>query len=113
MTIDLPDVDARHGAVVEAALVARALTAGTLTYADGATQRFEARGDAQGATTYVENGRPTRGTWHVDAGGQFVSAWGAFEATYQLRWIVEDGVIAGLSFTDTASGSRFDGRYDG
>ena len=45
-----------------------ALTAGSFVYDDGATQVFE----ADGATTYVEHGRETRGRWHVDDKGRFV-----------------------------------------
>lgn len=84
-----------------------ALTAAELTYEDGATQTF----DAQGGTTYVEGGRPTRGEWSVVEDGRFSSFWPpSYRATYELRWMVEDGRIVGLAFTD-AHGARSNGRY--
>ena len=104
----LHDVGAVDDEVVAAELIPRAVTAGELRYADGATQVFE----ADGGTTYVEHGRPTRGEWYVDGDGHFVSAWGpSYRARYDLRWMVEDGVVVGLRFTDRDGGSRFDGRY--
>ena len=45
------------GDVVAPGLIQRALTASEFVFADGATQVFE----ADGGTTYVEHGRPTRG----------------------------------------------------
>jgi hypothetical protein len=85
-----------------------ALTAGNFVYDDGATQVF----DADGATTYVEHGRETRGQWYVDDEGRFCSSWPpSYQACYSLRWIVEDGNIVGLRFTELRSGSRLDGRY--
>ena len=93
---------------VAQALIQRALTAGELVYADGATQVFE----VDGATTYVENGRATRGQWYVDDDGHFGSFWPpSFRASYDLHWMVEDGAIVGLRFTELGRGSRFDGRY--
>jgi hypothetical protein len=104
----LHDVEASDDDVVGAELIQRAVTAGELRYADGATQVFE----VDGRTTYVEHGRPTRGQWYVDGDGHFVSAWGpSYRARYDLRWMVEDGVVVGLRFIDLGSGSRFDGRY--
>jgi hypothetical protein len=49
--------------------IQRALTAGELVFPHGATQVF----DPDGGTTYVENGRPTRGEWYIDDDGQFGS----------------------------------------
>ena len=85
-----------------------ALTAGNFVYDDGATQVF----DANGATSYVERGRETRGQWYVDDEGHFCSFWPpSYRACYTLRWIVEGGNIVGLRFIDLQGGSRFDGRY--
>ena len=96
------------GEPVEAADMADALTAATLVFGDGATQTFT----PDGRTTYVEQGRPTAGEWSVLANGTFSSFWPpAYRATYALRWIVEDNSPVGLSFTDSRSGRRFDGRY--
>ncbi len=104
----LDDVDVSDDDPVAPALMQRALTAGELVFADGATQVFE----ADGRTTYVENGRPTRGQWYVDEDGQFGSFWPpSYRARYDLRWMVENGVIVGLRFTELGRGSRFDGRY--
>jgi hypothetical protein len=104
----LNDIEASDGDMVEPALILRALTAAEFAFSDHATQVFE----ADGTTTYVENGRPTRGEWYVDVDGRFGSFWPpSYRASYNLRWIVEDGVIVGLRFTELGRGSRFDGRY--
>jgi hypothetical protein len=104
----LDDVKASDGDVVVPALIPRALTAGELVYPDGATQVFEADGE----TTYVDGGRPTRGTWYVDGDGHFGSFWPpSYRASYELRWMVENGAVVGLRFTELGRGSRFDGRY--
>jgi hypothetical protein len=104
----LDDGEVFDGDVVAPALIPRALTAGELVFADGATQVFQ----ADGGTTYVENGRPTRGEWYVDDDGRFGSFWPpSYRASYDLRWMVEDGAIVGLRFTELGRGSRFDGRY--
>ena len=80
-----------------------------LLFDDGATQTFEAGGD----TSYVEaDGRPTQGEWYVDDDGHFGSFWPpSYRASYDLRWMVEDGAIVGLRFTELGRGSGFDGRY--
>ena len=102
------DLEVSDGDVVARALIPRALTAGELVFSDGATQVFE----AEGGTTYVESGRPTRGEWYVDDEGHFGSFWPpSYRASYELRWMVEDGAIVGLRFTEVSRGSRFDGRY--
>jgi hypothetical protein len=104
---DIPVAD--HDAVPPE-LFRRALTAGELVYPDGAAQIF----DAEGGTTYVDGGRPTRGRWYVDENGRFGSFWPpAFRASYDLRWIVEDGAVVGLRFVDPAAGTRFEGRFRG
>ena len=104
----LDDVEVSDHDPVAPELIPRALTAGELVFADGATQVFE----VDGATTYVENGRPTRGEWYVDPDGHFGSFWPpGYRARYDLRWMVEDGEIVGLRFTEVGRGSRFDGRY--
>ncbi|MPZ63699.1 MAG: hypothetical protein GEU93_20965 [Propionibacteriales bacterium] len=85
-----------------------ALTAAQFVFEDGATQSFT----AQGRTTYVDRGVPSDGEWSVAGGGTFASFWPpTYRATYTVRWIVEDGVRVGVSFTDTRSGVRYDGRY--
>lgn len=67
---------------------------------------------ADGVTTYVERGQPTRGEWYVDSHGRFASFWPpGYRASYDLRWLVEDGSIVGLRFTHTEDGSEFSGRY--
>ena len=102
------DVDVSDHDPVAAEHIQRALTAGELVFPDGATQVFE----ADGGTTYVENGRPTRGEWYVDDDGHFGSFWPpSYRAHYDLRWMVEDGAIVGLRFTELGRGSTFDGRY--
>jgi hypothetical protein len=105
----LKDVEVVDGEPVAASLIPRAVTAGELVFADGATQAFDPSGD----TRYVEaDGRPTHGTWYVDEDGRFCSFWPpAYRACYDLLWIVEGGEIVGLSFTDPGRGTRFDGRY--
>jgi len=86
-----------------------ALTAATLIFGDGATQTFT----ADGLTTYVERGRPTQGEWSIVKDGEFSSFWPpAYRANYAVRWIVEDGAVTGLSFTQSERGERFDGRYE-
>ena len=104
----LNDIKVSDGDMVAPALIPRALTAGELVFSDDATQVFE----ADGSTTYVENGRPTRGEWYVDDDDHLGSFWPpSYRASYELHWIVEDGAIVGLRFTDLGGGSRFDGRY--
>lgn len=94
--------------LVDADHMLAALTAGTLAFADGATQVFT----ADGRTTYTEDGRPTRGDWWAVGDGKFASCWPPdYQATYALRWIVANGAITGLSFTDTERGTRFEGRF--
>jgi hypothetical protein len=104
----LDDVEVSDDDVVAPALLPRALTAGELVFSDGATQVFQ----ADGGTMYVDNGRPTRGEWYVDDDGHFASIWPpSYRAGYDLRWMVEDGAIVGLRFTELGRGSRFEGRY--
>lgn len=86
-----------------------ALTAATLVFSDGATQKFT----PDGKTTYVEHGRPTQGEWSIVKDGEFSSFWPPdYRASYALRWIVDGGTVTGLSFTEVARGDRFDGRYE-
>jgi hypothetical protein len=99
---------ATNGELVRAADMAAALTAATLVFDDGATQTFT----SDGRTTFTEQGRQSTGEWSVVADGAFSSFWPPdYRATYALRWIVDDDSSVGLSFTDTRSGQRFDGRY--
>jgi hypothetical protein len=103
----LDDVHVTDLEVVAPAFIQRALTAGELVFGDGATQVF----DVDGATTYVENGRATQGEWYVED-GHYVSFWPpSYRASYDLRWIVEDGAVVGLRFVELGRGSQFDGRY--
>jgi hypothetical protein len=108
VTRSLGQFRATDGEPVAANLMAEALTAGTLAFADGATQVFS----ADGRTTYTEGGRPSQGEWRVVSDGQFESFWPpAHRATYELNWVVEDGVVAGLTFIEHDRGHRFEGRY--
>jgi hypothetical protein len=51
-------------------------------------------------------GRPARGKWYVDDAGHFGSFWPpSYRASYDLHWIVEDGAIVGLRFTELGGGS--------
>lgn len=87
-----------------------ALTASRFAFDDGATQSFS----ADGRTTYVEGGSASDGEWSVAGDGTFASFWPpSYRATYEVRWIVEDGTAVGVSFTDTRGGARYDGRYLG
>jgi hypothetical protein len=102
-------LQAADGDLVRSGDMASALTAATLVFADGARQTFT----ADGTTTYVEHGRSTRGEWSIIRDGEFSSFWPPdYRAAYTLRWMVEDGAVTGLSFTQAASGDRFDGRYE-
>lgn len=102
------DGAAVDGQLVDAADMIAALTAAQFVFQDGATQSFT----ADGRTTYVDRGTPSGGEWSVAGDGTFASFWPpTYRATYTVRWIVEDGVRVGVSFTDTRSGVRYDGRY--
>ena len=108
MTSSLEDLQVEDGDEVAVDHIPMALTAATFAFDDGATQRFE----PGGATTYVEHGRPTQGEWYLDENGRFWSFWPpSYRARYDLRWIVEDGKVVGLSFVEVGRHSRFDGRY--
>jgi hypothetical protein len=88
--------------------IAIALTAGSFGYDDGATQTFQ----PGGATTYVEHERRSHGEWYVDSEGRFCSFWPpSYRACYDLHWIVENGSVVGLRFTELDRGSVFVGRY--
>jgi hypothetical protein len=96
------------GQPVDAVDMIAALTAAQFVFQDGATQSFT----ADGRTTYVDRGTPSAGEWSVTGDGTFASFWPpTYRATYTVRWIVKDGVRVGVSFTDTRSGVRYDGRY--
>jgi len=104
----LDDVEVSDDDVVAPALLPRALTLGALVFSDGATPGFQ----SDGGTMYVDNGRPTRGEWYVDDDGHHASIWPpSYRAGHDLRWMVEDGAVVGLRFTDLGRGSRFEGRY--
>ncbi|MBM7494396.1 hypothetical protein JOD64_005618 [Micromonospora luteifusca] len=96
------------GQPVDAVDMIAALTAAQLVFQDGATQTFT----ADGRTTYADRGTPSTGEWSVTGDGSFASFWPpTYRATYTVRWIVEDGVRVGVSFMDTRSRVRYDGRY--
>ncbi|WP_233578533.1 MULTISPECIES: hypothetical protein [unclassified Micromonospora] len=100
--------DVVDGQPVDAADMIAALTAAQFVFQDGATQSFT----AEGRTTYVDRGTPSAGEWSVTGDGTFASFWPpTYRATYTVRWIVEDGVRVGVSFTDARSRVRYDGRY--
>jgi hypothetical protein len=104
----LGNIHVMDGDPVATEHIPTALTAGNFIYGDGATQVFE----PSGATTYVQQGQKTRGEWYLDDNGHFCSFWPpSYRACYELRWIVEEGRIAGLRFTQLGQRSRFDGRY--
>ena len=93
---------------VPAGIVAEVLTAGDFVFDDASTQSFR----LDGATTYVEGGRPTEGTWHVDDSGSFCSSWPpSYTGCYDLRWLVERGEVAGVRFVELRTGREFVGRY--
>jgi hypothetical protein len=47
-----------------------------------------------------------------DGDGHFGSFWPpSYRASYELRWMVENGAVVGLRFTELGRGSRVDGRY--
>ena len=107
MPASLPDITASDGEPVLAKDMVVALTRAEFVYSDGATQTF----DPKGSTTYVEGGQPSKGEWAVVEDGRFSSFWPpSYRATYDLRWLVKDGRVVGLSFTDE-HGSRYDGLY--
>jgi hypothetical protein len=94
--------------LVDADHMSAALTAGTLVFGDGATQIFT----PDGHTTYTDRGRPSQGDWWVLGDGNFVSFWPPdYQATYVVRWVVAEGAITGLTFTETERGARFEGHY--
>jgi hypothetical protein len=98
----------RDGDPVTADRVRAALTGGEFVYDDGAIQTFE----ADGTTTYIDGGRPTRGEWSVDDGGRFCSFWPpTYRACYDLSWAVEAGRVVGLTFRGVEDRSTFVGRY--
>jgi len=104
----LDGVSAEDGAFVPREQIPAAVTAGNLIYSDGSTQSF----DPDGATRYIEGGRQTEGTWSVDEDGHFCSFWPpSFRASYDLRWMVDEGSIVGLRFSDLDSEALFEGRY--
>jgi hypothetical protein len=108
MSTPFDDLQVTHGETVIADDIAVAVTRGELVYEDGSTQTFT----RDGTTTYVENGRRTRGEWYVDGDGRFCSFWPPrYRATYELHWVVENERIIGLRFSDSSKGTEFNGRY--
>jgi hypothetical protein len=98
-----------NGGLVLAKDMPDALTLATLVFEDGARQTFT----ADGKTTYVDHGESTQGQWSIVEDGTFSSFWPPdYRATYVVRWIVEDGAVSGLSFTQAGGGDRFDGHYE-
>ena len=108
MPESLQELHVGNNELVRADHMPTALTAGTLVFGDGATQVFT----LDGHTTYTDRGRPSQGDWSVLGEGEFVSFWPPdYRATYVVRWIVAEGAIAGLSFTEAKRGARYEGRY--
>jgi len=100
--------DVVDGQPVAATDMVVALTSAPFVFQGGASQTFT----PDGRTTFVESGKPSAGEWSVSGDGMFASFWPpTYRATYSVRWIVEDGVPVGVSFTDTRDGDRYDGRY--
>jgi hypothetical protein len=109
MSKPLDHLKVAHGDLVLAKDMKEALTAGTLIFDDGASQTFT----SDGKTTYVEHAGATQGAWSIIQDGEFASFWPPdYHASYTLRWIVEDGAAAGLSFIQAGSGGYFDGFYE-
>jgi hypothetical protein len=109
MTEKLRGIQAEDGATVSAVDIPKAVTAGRLVYADGASQVFT----IDGRTTYSERGGDSAGEWYVDDDGRFCSFWPpSYRACYALRWMVEGARIVGLRFTGLADGVTFEGRYE-
>jgi hypothetical protein len=109
MSSRFDDLNVAGGDLVLAKDMPDALTAAALHFGDGATQVFT----ADGKTTYVEQGRSSQGEWSIIDDGEFSSFWPpSYRATYALRWIVEEGVVTGLSFIHEETADRFDGRYE-
>jgi hypothetical protein len=108
MPESLQELRVANDEIVHADHMPTALTAGRLMFGDGATQVFT----LDGHTTYTDRGRPTQGDWWVLGDGRFESFWPPdYKATYVLRWVVENGAITGLTFTEAERGTRFEGRY--
>jgi hypothetical protein len=108
MVRTLENLAVADGDPVRTEHIATALTAGSFAYDDGATQTFE----PGGRTTYVERERRSHGEWYVDSEGRFCSFWPpSYRASYDLHWIVENGSVVGLRFTELDRGSVFVGRY--
>ena len=108
MVQPLENLGVADGDPVRTEQIATAVTAGSLAYDDGATQTFE----PGGSTTYVEHERRAHGEWYVDNEGRFCSFWPPrYRACYDLPWLVENGSVVGLKFTELERGSVFVGRY--
>jgi hypothetical protein len=104
---NLPGIVANDGDLVLATDMKAALTAAELVYEDGSTQTF----NADGSTTFIENGRPSPGEWATEGDGRFSSFWPpSYRATYDIRWTVERGRLVGLTFVSD-NGESFSGRY--
>ena len=100
----LPPADGRPLSAEDAR---RALSGAELVYDDGAIQQFT----PDGATTYLDAGNETTGTWSVDDDGTFSSFWPpSFRASYALSWRVA-GQDVGLTFVSHRDGSVFSGRF--
>ena len=108
MVMSLRELRVGDGDPVAAGHMLAALTAGTLLFGNGAIQVFS--GD--GRTAYTDRGVESPGRWSALGDGKFSSFWPPdYRATYDVRWLVEGDAITGLTFTNTATGARFVGRY--
>jgi hypothetical protein len=87
------DVEVSDDDVVAPALLPRALTAGELVFPTVRPRFFKPTAGPCTSTTVVHPGRV------VDDDGHFASIWPpSYRASYDLRWMVEDGAIVGLRF---------------
>ncbi|MFI2304670.1 hypothetical protein ACH5AL_38505 [Actinacidiphila glaucinigra] len=108
MTSNIDSLHPEDGTIVPPDQIPIAVTAGRLAYGDGTSQTFR----SDGSTSYFEAGRQTQGTWSIDENGRFCSFWPpSYQASYDLRWVVEGGAVVGLRFSDLKSGAGFDGRF--
>ena len=108
MAASLEDLAVADGDPIATEHIELAVAGREFDYGRGTSQIFE----TGGATTYVEGGQSSHGEWYVDGEGRFCSFWPpTYRACYGLNWIVEDGHVVGVRFTERDRGSQFAGRY--
>ena len=103
----LHGVSVSDGDIVTPELVPRALTAGELLFTDRATQVFE----ADGGTTYIENGRPPGVSGPSTRVTSVLSCRLATAPATSSAGSSRTALIVGLRFTELGRGSQFEGRY--